>query len=175
MVERETVIKEQMKYSGLGDLREAYKFAYDWLRDEYFDVEESKYTERIKGNEKELEIIWLATKKITDYFRIAINIKWEIRGMKDVEVEVNGKKQKMNDFGEVKITLKGILEKDYESRWGHRTTFYRFLREVYHKYVITRVTEEKKYETIDYIQEFKEEVKAYFEMTGRRIIEGIRA
>ena len=118
MVQKDTILKEQVKYRGIGDLGDVYEFSYNWLKDEDYIIVERKYEEAIKGNAKEVRIWWEATKKVTDYFRIAMDIKWQILNMKDVEVEINGKKKQMNEFGELKIVIKGILEKDYSSKWG---------------------------------------------------------
>ena len=97
MVEKETIIREQFKYTGLGNFKNCYKYAYDWLLGEQYTVIEEKYIEKVSGNEKEIEVQWKADRKLTDYFRIALGIRWHILAMTDVEVEMNGKKKKMNN------------------------------------------------------------------------------
>ena len=73
----------------------------------------------------------------------------------------------MNKFGEIKIQIKGILEKDYQGNW-ERTGWYRFLRDVYSKYIIPARTDRREIDTINRTQEFKDEMKAYFELQGIR-------
>jgi hypothetical protein len=170
MVEKDLILKEQLKFKGLGDFKLSYRHAYDWLIDEEYDITEDKYTEKIKGNAKELKVVWTAVRKITDYFRIRLEIMWEILGMTDVEVEIEGKKKKMNEFGELKLTVKGILEKDYFSKWETSGT-QKFLKEIYHKYIIPSRTEQKEIEVYEVVQRFKDDQKAFFDLVCKRYTE----
>lgn len=166
-MEKEIIIKEQVKYSGLGNFKDSYKHAYDWLIGEGFDVVEDKYEEKTKGEAKDAKIVWTATHKVTDYFRIRLEIKWEVLGMTDVEVELDGKKKSMNKFSEIKIDIRGTLEKDYTSKWGATST-QRFLKDVYHKYVIPGTTDKRKIEVVEITQQFKDEMKAFFDLICKR-------
>jgi len=167
MVEKDQVIKEKIKYAGLGDFGDIYKFARDWFWKEDFNLIEEGYTEKIKPNGKDLELLWAASKKVSDYFKITIKLKWVILGMSDVEVEVDGRKKKMNKFGEIGIEVKGILEKDYNSKW-EVNAWQKFFKDVYQKYVIPQRTDQKEDQTRDFVQDFKEEMKAFLELSGRK-------
>ena len=167
MVEKDTIIKEKVKYAGLGNFKDAYKYAYEWLKDRSFSVIEESYSEKISGNSKDIEVSWAANKKITDYFKITLGLKWRVMGMTDVEVEIDGKKKNMNKFAELTIELKGVLEKDYNSKWEN-TPINRFLRDTYHKFVIPARTEQKEGEVMAVVQDFKEEMKAFFDLSARR-------
>ncbi len=167
MVEKDTVAKEKLKYSGLADFKEVYKFARDWFWKEDFNLIEDNYTEKIAGNSKEIEIEWTASKKITDYFRITYKVKWRILGMTEVEVEIDGQRKKMNKFVELGMEVKGILEKDYSSKWEVSPVF-KFFKEIYQKYVIPQRTWEKEGQVRDIAQDFREEMKAFLELTGKK-------
>ena len=167
MVEKDTIVKEKLKYSGLMDLEQAYKFAYDWLKKEDLNVIEDEYSEKVKSNGKELEIKWTASKKLTDYFKSTYSLKWRILGLSDVEVEIEGKKKKMNKVADLSIELKGVLEKDYSNKW-EGSAFNKFIKDVYNKYVIPQRTDQKEDQVRDTVQNFKEEMKAFLELTGRK-------
>ena len=167
MAEKDVIIKEKLKYTGYGNFKDIYNYAYDWLKGELYTVTEDNYVEKIKGSSKELEIAWKAAKKLTDYFKIEIDIKWKILGMEDVEVEVDGKKKKMNKFAEIKIELKGNLIKDYTSQWN-KSVATKFFKEIYNKYVIPARTDQMKVKTEEDVKNFKEEIKAFLELTGKR-------
>lgn len=166
MVEKDTLIKEKLKYAGLGDFKGAYKYAREWLQKEGYEVTEDVYTEKISGSGKEVEIEWVGSKKLTDYYRSILKFKWRILGMSEVEVEIDGKRKSMNKFVELGIEMKGILEKDYESRWDV-SAFQKFFKDVYQKYVVIERTKQKEDEIRKDIQDFKEEMKAYLELSGR--------
>lgn len=169
MVEKDTIVKEKLKYAGLLDLEQVYKFAYEWLRKEDMTTVEDLYSEKIKSSGKELEIKWISSKKLTDYFKETFKMKWRILGMTDVEVEIEGRKKKMNKVVELSIEIEGILEKDYSSKW-EGSAFNKFLKEVYNKYVIPQRTDKKEDTVRDFAQSFKEEMKAFLELSGRKEI-----
>jgi len=133
-MESDNVFKGKIKDSTIFDFKELYEFMYHWLVDEGYDVIEKKYTEKMDARGKELEIEWNAYKKVSDYFRFRINVRWYINSLVDVEVEENGKKRKMNK-GTIEIKFAADLEKDYEHRWENNPIA-KFLRNVYDRYVI---------------------------------------
>jgi len=166
MVEKDKIIENKIKRKGLFDFKELYRFCYTWLADEGYFVEERKYTEKVKGNEKEIEIEWIAKKKISDYFRFTLKFNWRIIGMMPVEVEKNGKRIKM-DQGDVEIKVSGILEKDYENRW-EKTPFLKFLRGVYDKYIIRSRIEQYEDKIFGEVDEFVAQTKAFLTIEGKR-------
>jgi hypothetical protein len=167
MVEKDPIIKEKIKYSGLGDLKSAYKYAREWLENEGFNLIEDSYSEKISGSSKEIEIEWTAARKMTDYFKVTLKLKWRILGMSDVEVEIDGRKKNMNKFSDFSIEIKGVLEKDYSNKW-EGSAMNKFFKDVYNKYVIPQRTDEKEGQVVGTVQSFKEEMKAYLELTGRK-------
>jgi len=134
MSEKDQIFAEKMKYTGIWNFGEVYRFIYDWFVDRGYKVVEKGYTEKIKADGKELEIRWEAKKKISDYFRFVIKANWLILGMTEIEAQKEGAKVKMNK-GYIEIKFTAILEKDYEHRWEN-TAFIKFLRGVYDRYII---------------------------------------
>ncbi|MBS3081905.1 hypothetical protein J4416_03150 [Candidatus Pacearchaeota archaeon] len=167
MAEKDSVIKEKVKYSGYGDFKSLYSYAYDWLKQENYTIVEELYNEKVKGNAKDLELMWRASRDITDYFRVELELKWRILGMEDVEVEVEGKKKKMNKFIEVGIEIKGVLIRDYANQWNKSGTT-KFFKEIYNKYVIPGRTQDMKDKIEKDVQDFKEEMKALLDLTGKK-------
>lgn len=135
MGEKDKLIEEKIKYEGLFNFKDVYNFLYTYLIDNEYMVEEKVYTEKVKGGDaKEIEIAWLAKRKITDYFRFILKVDWRILGMKTVEVMKDGKKVKMNS-GLLEIKFVGFLERDYDNKWEGSALF-RFFRGVYDQFVI---------------------------------------
>ena len=167
-MEKDTILKEQFRLKGITVFEDFYEYAYNWLKDEDYLITEKKYEEKAQpGEAKEIRITWEAYKKITDYFRIDLEIKWQVLNMREIEVEIDGRKKKMQKFSELKMDVKGILEKDYSSKWGP-SGFNKFLREIYNKYIIPARTEEIEHKVREIVQNFKDEMKAYLEISGRR-------
>lgn len=166
MADRMEVIKERFEVYGLVDFKGIYSFANNWLVEDDFTVAEETYTERLLGNAKELNIQWKAFKEYSDYFKAELRIKFDVKNLKDVEVEIDGKKKKMND-GRVWMEIKGLLVKDMESKWD-ATPFNRFLRDIYNKYIIPSRIDTMEEKVKADVRQYKEALKAYADLTGHR-------
>ncbi len=166
MAEKDLLIKEKVESSGLFDFPGLYSFAHSWLREEGFGVTEEKYSEKISGNEREIDIEWKAIKGLSDYFREEIAIKFEIKGLSDVEVEVDGKKKKMKK-GKVTVELKGALVTDPSSKWDAQPLT-KFLKDFYNKYIVPARIESLQFKVRGDTTDFKERLKAYLDLAGRR-------
>ena len=164
MAEKSRVFKQVIKHKGVFSFKELYDFCYQWLDDERYFISEDIYTEKVESIGKQLIIEWTAQKKVTDYFKNIIKIKWHIIGLNDVEAERNGKKVKSNN-GELKLTIAADLEKDYEEKWSGRP-FNKFLRAIYDKYIIRTTTEEYEDRLIGKADTFFKEVKSFLNLEG---------
>jgi len=167
MSEKDNLFKTKIKHNGLFDFKETYRILFEWLVDQGYDVNEKGYKEVVQpGNAKELEIEWEATRKVSDYFRFMLKIKFHPMGMTSVEVDVDGVKQKMNK-GQFELEVSSILEKDYEERWTGRP-IWKFLRTIYDKYLIKERTEQYEGKLIGEMDEFVGQAKSFLALLGRR-------
>ena len=165
MVESSEVFSGKVKHKGIFDYKQLYSFCYTWLVDKGYLLLERTYSEKIGAEGKEVEIEWECFKKISDYFRFKLKIKWLILRMKDVEVEKDGNKVGMNK-GEPEIKVTAYLEKDYESRWeGH--PFWKFLRDLYNRYIIRGRIDDYEARVHGEADEFLAQVKAYLALEGK--------
>src|SRR3989344_900134 len=161
MADKDRLTKEKVEHSGLIDFKAFYSFAHSWLEEEGYDVEEEKYSETVAGNSRNISIKWKATKTISDYFKNEMKVEFEVKELVDVEVEIDGKKKKMNK-GKVSVDIKGDLVKDPESKWDV-TPFYRFLRDLYGKYIIPGRTSSMEGALVGNVIALKEEIKSFLE------------
>jgi hypothetical protein len=162
MAQKKQVYKEKFKHTGYWKYKEVYDMMYDWFKERDYKLKENLYNEKILTNGKEVITKWEAEKKITDYFKFQIKADWHILGMKDVEIEVDGKKVKTNK-GEVEIIFAGNLIKDYEKRWEDKP-FWKFLRGVYEKYVVRETVDELEDELEDRVKEVIYDLKAFLKL-----------
>jgi len=166
MVEKEQLIKEKFEHNGLCDFAALYGFAHNWLKDKDYGVIEEKYAEKVSGNSRNITIEWKASKGLSDYFKMEHKIKFEVEGLTDVEVEIDGTKKKMNK-GLVRVEIKGNLLKDPKSKW-ETSAFYKFLRDVYNKYIIPQRIDTVEDMVKDDVREFKDQLKAFLDLKTRR-------
>jgi hypothetical protein len=166
MAEKEMLIKETFDHSGMFDFKSFYSFAHSWFVDENYGVSEDKYSEKVAGNVRDIYIQWTASKQLSDYFKVELKIEIEVKGLSDVEVEVDGERKKTNK-GKIKVDVKGLIVTDPSSKWD-TSAFNRFMRDVYNKYVIPARIKNMQAAVISGVGNFKEEMKAYLELTGQR-------
>jgi len=168
MPEKETVFSSKMKYTGIVSFKDFYKFCYDWLIEEtkMDSVKEEKYSEKITVKGKDIDVEWQGERKVTDYFKFQIEVKFRVLGLTDVEVTQQGIKIKTNQ-GIVEMKVKGILIRDYEGKF-ETTAFKKFLRSIYEKWVIPSRVIQFEEKLITDSDEFLNQAKAYLDLEGKR-------
>ena len=167
MPEIETVFSSQITYTGIFSFQDFYRFCYDWLKDEvHMQITENKYSEKLAGDSKNIEVKWTCEKKITDYFRFDAKVSFIVNGLKKVEITNGGQKVETNK-GMIRVKIEGILVRDYLGKF-ETSAFNKFLRGVYEKWIITSRVEEFKERIIKDSDEFLLQGKAYLDLEGKR-------
>ena len=167
MPEKDQIFSSKIKYDGIVSFKDFYRFCYDWLVDEMdLAIMEDQYVEKIKGNAKDIDIVWTGTRKVTDYFKFSVKIKFRIIGMENVEISQDGVKVKMNK-GNVEAKVAGTLIKDYQGKF-EQSSFQKFLRSIYEKWIIPARVSEFEDKLAKNCDEFLSQVKAYLDLEGKR-------
>jgi len=167
MAEKEEIFSSKMKYEGLWDFKEFYKFCYQWLVEEmHLDVIEDKYSEKITGDSKGIKIEWTGKRKVTDYFQFSVSVKFEIIGLINVEITKDGRKVKMNN-GLVEMKVKGSLIRDYDGKF-EKTASRKFMRSIYEKWVIPSRINQFEEKLVSDCDEYLAQAKAFLDLEGKR-------
>jgi hypothetical protein len=123
-----SAIRKEKGYFSFDEMYSAWK---TWFDDHGYFMNEKGQTEKILSSGNELKIEWVAKRDITSYVRFHIAIYLWVRRLKNVSVEVEGKKEKIQK-GDLYIGFKGYLEKDYKGLWKR----YEFWRRMYDRYLV---------------------------------------
>jgi len=167
MAERDTIFSSKVKYSGIFNFQDFYSFCYSWLTDEKgLRMGENKYTEKLTGDSKRVEIEWNGFKDLTDYFRFEIKVEFVASGLKKVEINQKGVKIETNS-GSIEIKVKGVISRDYKGKF-ETSAFNKFLRSIYEKWVIPSRIEEFMGRIVGDCDEFLSQAKAYLDLEGRK-------
>ncbi|HUS49375.1 MAG TPA: hypothetical protein VMZ91_04375 [Candidatus Paceibacterota bacterium] len=167
MAEKDTKFSSKIKYNGIFLFPEFYRFCYDWLSEETgLTISEDKYVEKLSEDSKNIDIEWTGTRKITDYFKFEVKVVFRIIGLTNVEINQNNTKLKTNK-GSIEISVKGILIRDYEGKF-EKSSFQKFLRSIYEKWVITSRVEQMEDKIIEDCDEFLSQAKAYLDLEGKK-------
>jgi len=167
MAEKDTTYNSKMKFDGIFNFKEFYKFCYNWLtEEESMELKEKKYSEQIYGNSKNIDIEWNCMKRFTDYFRFDAIITFKIIGLSNVEINQDGQKINTNK-GKIEISVKGVLVRDYEGKF-ETTASLKFMRAIYEKWIITTRVEEFEDEILKSCQDFLDQAKAYLDLEAKK-------
>jgi hypothetical protein len=168
MAEKEDVFSSKVKYNGIFPFSDFYKFCYDWLLDEAgMPMAEEKYAEKISGESKDIDFEWKGSKKVDDYFKYELKVKFKIIGLTKVEIkDAEGKTLKSNK-GSIEIGIKGTLVRDYEGKFD-TSPMYKFMRRVYDKWILVSRVKEVEGKLVDTCNDFLEQAKAYLDLAGRK-------
>jgi len=165
MAEKDKIAEKKVKHDGIFNFKETYGFLHTLLTDLGYAVEEKGYGEKTKPEGKEIDVHWVAKRKISDYFRFILKIDWLVH-MTPVEVVRDGVKIKANK-GDIEIKIIGFLERDYEHKW-EATAFLRFLRGVYDRYIIKTTIEGYAEDLISDVNEMTNQLKAFLVLEAKR-------
>lgn len=136
MAERRLIVdKERVNYDGLFSAKEVLDIVMTWIKDKGYWPVDKKHTESVKADGRFIEIEMWPYKKVTDYAKNIIVIRIVCSDLKDVVIEIEGKKKKLNQ-GRLQVVFDAYLETDYEHKWENKPIFY-VLRTVFEKYVFT--------------------------------------
>lgn len=168
MAEEETIFNSRVRYVGVVSFKDFYAFCYNWLRDEtnLTTFSEDKYSEKLSGEAKNIDIEWTGSRDITDYFRIKVKVTFVVKAMTQVKVKRGGVEVDSNK-GDIEIKVKGILVKDYQSKF-EMTAFKKFLRAFYEKYIILATVKEFRGRIVADCDEFLTQAKAYMDLEGKK-------
>lgn len=151
----------KIKWSGVFDVGEFYIrlkqwFAQEGYGDELKNFKEIKFVQRVKQAGKEIEIKWIGEKNVSDYFAYAVTITIAASQLKDVEIQRNGKKLKMNS-GSLDIRLFADFITNAKGKWKKGS----FMKKLYERFVVKERMDsykldlyQKVYDLQDYIKEY---------------------
>ncbi len=161
------IFSSEIKHDGFFSFKDFYKFCYDWLTEEFgLSLTEKKYAEKLKGDSKEIEVEWEGTKKVTDYFKWEVSVKFRVLDLKDVEL-VEGKTKIRTNKGSIKVKVSGTLIRDWQGQF-EKSSFRKFLRSIYDKWVIPSRVEEMEDKLADKCDDFLNQAKAWLDLEGRK-------
>jgi hypothetical protein len=164
MSEKDVVAKGlKIKQRAVFDMGELYKVMFRWFSRNNYDFQEKEYSETAMGDgAKKLEIAWYGARKISDYVKFHIDVKFLIIGLKSTQIEVGNVKRKTNE-GDLEMRFDAWLEMDYEGKFeGNPVT--NFFREFYNKYVIKSRIEGYEEQIHEEIYELMAEVKSFLNL-----------
>ena len=164
MVESTSVAKLKIKQRATFDMGELYKVMFRWFSRNNYDFQEKEYLEKAMGDgsSKQLEIAWFGRRKISDYFRFDIKVRFLIIGLESAEIEVGDIKRKTNK-GDLEMRFEANLMHDYEGKYeGNPLT--KFFKDLYNKFIIKSRIDEYETQLHEEVYELVDEIKSFLNL-----------
>ncbi|MFH1439080.1 MAG: hypothetical protein ABIG89_00820 [Candidatus Woesearchaeota archaeon] len=169
MAERRIVVDTlRLNYQGLFNLNEMYHMIDKWLREKGYDKYERKNFEHIYKDGKQVEVEIEPWKKFTDYAKCSIKMNILCTEVKDVVVNVDGKRAKMNQ-GKMLITFMGFMETDYENRWEQKAILY-FLRTIFDLWIYKVNTDKFEAFVAEDTNHLYQTIKSYLNLHRKMVV-----
>lgn len=163
MPERKIVVDElHLDYEGIFDAKELLKMIDDFFRERGYDKRELRNVELVKPTGKNIEIILMPWKGITDYAKYEIKIRIFMDNLKEIEVKKDGAKLKLNQ-GKVRFLFDSFLTTDVEGRWEGKPIFF-FIRTMFDKYFFRSYTSKWEEALVEHTKELHTQIKSFLNL-----------
>lgn len=163
MSERELIVDHlRLQYEGLFDATELYALIDHYFRDKGFDKRDLKNIEKVRPEGKYIEIEMMPWKKTTDYFKEEIKLRIIMEKLREVEVEKDGRKIRLNQ-GKLSIVFDGYFTTDYEHRWEGKPTYF-FIRTLFDKFFFKPYTEKYKGQLVNDVNELHTMIRSFLNL-----------
>ncbi|RME77810.1 hypothetical protein D6774_03235 [Candidatus Woesearchaeota archaeon] len=152
-----------LTYEGIFDFKELYRLVDDFARTKNYGKNEKVNKEIVHEDGKDIQIVLEIQKEQTDYVAKKLKIVFDAKNVKDVEVNLDGKKLKMHK-GTLFFSIKGYLITDWEGKW-EATPWQFFIRAVYDKWIYKKETQDFAAEVKADMNFLRDQVRAYLNLT----------
>lgn len=164
MAERLIVVdKDRLEYDGLFDVKDVHKVLQDWASDKGYWLVEKIHSETTRPEGKTIDLVLEPFKKVSDYIKLIVKIRVQFSNVKDVVVERDDKKVKVQE-GKVSMLMTGIIETDYEHKWETKPVWYT-LRVLLDKYVLSPFMSAYEREVKNDCESLKNNVKGFLNLS----------
>ncbi len=154
------LIVDQLKfnYSGLFSMPDLYRLIDSWFYEKGWDKWELRNYEIHTPTGKQIELELKPWIRYKHYYRHIIHIKFLAKNVKDVEIEKDGKKTKIQ-HGDIQIIFNAYLQTDYEGAWFSKWLF--FVNILFDKYIFKHYFDRHKGWLIQDTYALRDRIKSY--------------
>lgn len=154
--------KDMLKFSGVIDFDGLYRLVAKWFADRKYDFYETLY----KDKPPELELEWIAKRKVDELYQYKIRLYFHLWDVKTVEAIKDGTKKKLTSC-RMTIEFDPTVVVDWQDRWSE-SKFTKALLDFYINNIIKRELQLKYVDPLWYVvYRLHNIMKEYLEMETR--------
>ncbi len=160
------VFDDFIEYSGPFEVKELWVLIDTFFKNHHYDPNEKRHYERREEEGRLIEVDLEPQKYVSDFLKFHVNMEIRIHNIKNLEVEVQGKKKTIQQ-ADVRIKFRAFVSKVYGERW-ERNPFGFFIRwftdKFFYRLHISRFTDELSND----VNLLKTQLKAFLNLYQRR-------
>ncbi len=126
------VFFHRIEMHGIYDMNRLYKQIKSWFEENNYIYTEKENTTNVKDKGTELKMTLSGERKVTDYFKFEIEVKFLVVEMEKVKV-----KDKTLDRGNLGAFIRAKMYFDYRNLWS-KNKFSKLLRFIYDNFIIKK-------------------------------------
>lgn len=139
MVEQRLIVDHmRLSYEGLFNVSDLFMMIDSFFKEKGYDKREVRNIEIVRTEGKYIEIELMPWKKINDYVRHIIRLEMKMFNVKEVDVEKDGNKVKLNS-GRINFVFDAYLQTDWENKWDMKPMYF-FIRTLFDKFIYKSYT-----------------------------------
>ena len=163
MVEQRLIVDHvRLSYEGLFNVNDLFMMIDSFFKEKGYDKREVRNIEIVKPEGKYIEIELMPWKKINDYVRHIIRVEMKMMNIKEVEVEKDGHRMRLNS-GRVNFVFDAYLQTDWENKWDMKPMYF-FIRTVFDKFVYKSYTNMAEGLLVENVNQLHTYVKAFLNL-----------
>ena len=160
MVEQRKIGEHTISHDGIFNVNDVFQILKEWIKEYDYKPNEQFHSEKVDDNGKQIMYRINPWKKINDYVMYDVYVKFVLTDVKDVYVEVDGKKKKMSK-GSIMFYAYVALTSDYESA-RESSPMIVFFRSLYDRLIAANEMSKWGATELKETLELKKRMEAYF-------------
>ena len=163
MAERRSIFLKKMDFAGIFNIQEVYSLISDFFQTKEYERWERLNEEVVDEEGRQVIVKLFPSKQVSDYMKVVMKVIFQFRDVKDVVIEVDGKKRNMHK-GKAKVSIEAYMETDHEGKMNN-SPFYFFVREFFDRFFYRSYVGKAEKKVISDAEQLLLIIKRYFNMT----------
>jgi len=159
-----------VRYNGLFDFDGLYAAVISWAKNYGYMWHEKTYKHKVPDPAgAEMEWSWVLSKNVTEYIAYSIKMTVHSWSLRDVEVEMDGKK-KMLTNARLEIQIEGSFSWDWQKRFAKGGRFGKWLGKAYEK-LYAKEIESIWFDQLNYrMMDLQSLIKKFYNMQTKKYV-----
>lgn len=162
-MERKLLISDlEIEYDGLFDAADFLKLIDDWCKQNGYDKDEIKHTEKVSEKGKTIDIEIMPNKEINEYTKYEIYVKIGMKNLTEKKIKKKDQEFRINK-GNISVVIDVFLATDIKHRMESKPLYF-FIRTIFNKFLHKEYIDRYEKELMKDVKDLHTELKSYLNL-----------